>query len=164
MQTTDITRAFKFKGLSTETKPDCNSKGSIFEETDTGDTFFYNGKRWVRVVEEESGGGAFFVKFTVTEVDDVLVCTADKTVAELQTAFSAGKYIYGVVYADGTGIVEPGVMRLASLEMSGESPSAWFNATYVTANFVNAYDIFMTSDGVEIESNFYDLSSLIVES
>lgn len=105
MNTAVFERAYKFKGLSTETKPDCNSKGSIFEETDTGETFFYNGKRWVKVAEEESGGGAFFVNFTLDDSGDEDVYSADKTFADIEAAVDAGKLITGVYSTDGANFI-----------------------------------------------------------
>lgn len=103
MITTSVTNTYKFVGLSTETKPKGPAVGSIFEETDTGDTFFYNGKRWVKVAEEESGGGgAFFVNFTLDDSGGEDVYSADKTFSEVAAAIDAGKMVTGKFFASET--------------------------------------------------------------
>lgn len=159
MNTAVFERAYKFKGLSTETKPDCNSKGSIFEETDTGDTFFYNGKRWVRVVEEESGGGAFFVNFTLDDSGDEDVYSADKTFAEVAAAIDAGKMVMGIYSGDGVDFF------YCPLQEYNNGYSVKFqNVSFGSDGFMGVFTLTISEDdtvtGAYVD---YDLSTLIVE-
>lgn len=159
MITTSVTNTYKFVGLSTETKPKGPAVGSIFEETDTGDTFFYNGKRWVKLAEEESGGGAFFVNFTFDDSGEEEVYSADKTFAEVAAAIDAGKLIIGIFSAGG---VDSYYLNMA---VYGEETSVVFRALSLGDDgcFEQLSLTISEDDSVTGEYIDCDLSSLIVE-
>lgn len=159
MITTSVTNTYKFVGLSTETKPKGPAVGSIFEETDTGNTFFYNGKRWVKLAEEESGGGAFFVNFTVDDSSGENVYSADKTFAEVAAAIDAGKMIIGIYSGDGTDYY---YYPLA--EYSGDNFATFRGFTLGTDGFFEQFTLMISEDDtVTGEYVDCDLSTLIVE-
>ena len=163
MITTSITNTYKFVGLSTETKPKGPAVGSVYEETDTGNTFFYNGKRWVRVVEEESGGGgSFCVTITVDDSGDDPVYSADKTIAEITAAFEAGNAVVATFQEN-----DDADNIILYFNAYGDD-YAEFTAYYIDGgSLLVAYDalIYIDSDAETVEFHIiqFDLSSLIVE-
>lgn len=160
MITTSVTNTYKFVGLSTETKPKGPAVGSIFEETDTGDTFFYNGKRWVKLAEEESGGGTFYVTLTSDDSGDEPVWSVDKTFSEIREAYDNGMVIYVLLVGDD----EVDIMSMTIIT------ETWAGFHYININnsanmFVGSAEIYENEGetGVDVAVTEFDLSSLIVE-
>ena len=86
-------------GLSTDTKPDNVDINTVFNELDTGDSYFNDGSDWVKMSNGSGGvGGGSDIVYVPIVVDytdpDNLVVTCSTNIDTIVGYINAGKMVY----------------------------------------------------------------------